>query len=187
MLSIFKEIAAIVFPNRYTIEAISERQVNSLRNRGAEIGENVRLINANIDGIVGGGFLKIGSPAVITNATLLLHDASIKRELLHTKIGHIYIGNYVYIGYGAIILPNTTIGNKVIIGAGAVVAKDIPDNSVVVGNPCKIICTYDEYMEKVKQDMENSVCVDFFPQELFNGSHEELVEKAYRDGKCYTT
>lgn len=36
-------------------------------------------------------------------------------------------------------LPNVTIGSNVVIGAGSVVVKDIPDNSVAVGNPCRVI------------------------------------------------
>lgn len=51
-------------------------------------------------------------------------------------------------------LPNTKIGNNVVIGAGTVVAKEIPDNVVVVGNPCRIICSYDEYMERNRQGLK---------------------------------
>ena len=49
------------------------------------------------------------------------------------------IGNNVSIFTGAIIIGNITIGNNCVIGAGSVVVKDVPDNSVVVGNPGKII------------------------------------------------
>jgi serine acetyltransferase len=49
------------------------------------------------------------------------------------------IGSYVFIGYGAIILPNVTIGNGSLVGAGSVVTKDIPPFTVAVGNPAKII------------------------------------------------
>ena len=51
----------------------------------------------------------------------------------------ITIGNDVWIGAGTQILPGVTIGNNVVIGSGSVVVKDIPDNSVAVGNPCKVI------------------------------------------------
>jgi len=51
----------------------------------------------------------------------------------------ITIGNNVWIGGGAIICPGVNIGNNVTIGAGSVVTKDIPDNVVAAGNPCKII------------------------------------------------
>lgn len=50
-----------------------------------------------------------------------------------------YIGDYCFIGANAIIMPGVKIGNHCIIGAGAVVVKDVPDHSIVAGNPAKII------------------------------------------------
>lgn len=64
----------------------------------------------------------------------------------------IVVGNDVYIGNNAIILPGVTIGNNVIIGAGAVVSKDIPDNSVAVGVPARVIKTADDYFEKIQRE-----------------------------------
>ena len=49
-------------------------------------------------------------------------------------------------------MPGCKIGNKVVIGAGAVVTKDIPDNSVAVGVPARVIKTADEYFEKLKRE-----------------------------------
>ena len=49
------------------------------------------------------------------------------------------IGNNVWIGGSVTILPGVTIGDNVTIGAGSVVTKDIPSNSIAVGNPCKVI------------------------------------------------
>ncbi len=51
----------------------------------------------------------------------------------------ITIGNGCWIGGGVIILPGVSIGNGSVIGAGSVVTKDIPDNSLAVGNPCRVI------------------------------------------------
>lgn len=49
------------------------------------------------------------------------------------------IGKNCWIGAGAIILPGVTIGDNTVIGAGSVVTKDIPDNVVAVGNPCRVL------------------------------------------------
>ena len=49
------------------------------------------------------------------------------------------IGDNVWIGGSVTILPGVNIGNNVTIGAGSVVTKDIPDNVVAVGNPCRVI------------------------------------------------
>ncbi len=51
----------------------------------------------------------------------------------------ITIGDNVWIGGNACIMPGVTIGNNVVIGAGSVVTKDIPDNMIAAGNPCRII------------------------------------------------
>jgi acetyltransferase-like isoleucine patch superfamily enzyme len=51
------------------------------------------------------------------------------------------IGNDVWIGARAMILPGVTIGDKCVIGAGALVKEDVPPNSVVAGNPAKVIKT----------------------------------------------
>jgi len=56
----------------------------------------------------------------------------------------ITIGNNVWIGGNVVINPGVTIGNNVVIGAGSVVTKDIPDNVIAVGNPCKVIRTITE-------------------------------------------
>ena len=51
----------------------------------------------------------------------------------------ITIGDNVWIGGNTCIMPGVTIGNNVVIGAGSVVTKDIPDNVIAVGNPCRVI------------------------------------------------
>ena len=56
-----------------------------------------------------------------------------------TQTAPVIIGNNVWIGGGAILLPGVTIGDNVVIGAGSVVTSDIPANSVAYGNPCRVI------------------------------------------------
>lgn len=66
--------------------------------------------------------------------------------------GPIRVGKNCVIGCRAVILPGVTIGDNVIIGAGSIVNKDIPDNVVAAGNPCRVICTLDEYRKKHSED-----------------------------------
>lgn len=51
----------------------------------------------------------------------------------------VHIGKNCWIGAGAILVPGITVGDNVVIGAGSVVTKDIPSNSVAVGNPCRVL------------------------------------------------
>ena len=65
----------------------------------------------------------------------------------HDEAPSIIIGNNVFIGANSVILPSVTIGDNVVIGAGSIVSKNIPSDSIAVGNPCKVIKHKDEYLE----------------------------------------
>lgn len=148
------------------------------RARGVKIGENVDLVNAEIDYCFG-HLISIGNNVTITNSVILAHDASTKKALGYSKVGCVDIGSDVFIGYGSIILPNVKIGNKVVIGAGTVVPKDVPDNVVVAGNPCRVICTYDAYMESMKNNMQKKPV----SHTLFSEKSEEEWEDFYTSVK----
>ena len=64
----------------------------------------------------------------------------------------IVLGDNVYIGVDSVILPGVTIGDNVVIGARSVVTRDVPSNSVAVGQPARVIKTIDEYLEKLKAE-----------------------------------
>lgn len=51
----------------------------------------------------------------------------------------VHIGKNCWLGAGVIILPGITLGDNVVVGAGSIVTKDLPDNVVAVGNPCKVL------------------------------------------------
>jgi acetyltransferase-like isoleucine patch superfamily enzyme len=81
--------------------------------------------------------------AIATGATFVTHDGSvwIMREKMPEidLFGEIKIGNNTFIGSNAMILAGTRIGCNCVIGAGSVVRGVIPDNSVVIGNPARIV------------------------------------------------
>ena len=57
----------------------------------------------------------------------------------------VHIGKNCWFGAGVIVVPGVTIGNNVVIGAGSIVTKDIPDNVVAVGNPCRVLREINEH------------------------------------------
>ena len=126
------------------------------KERGVTIGKNFDAPDSIIDYCFG-HLVSIGNNVTISGTTILAHDGSTKKILGYSKVAPVTIGDNVFIGYGSIVLPGVTIGNKVIIGAGTIVSKDIPDNVVIVrGNKStyRVLCTYDEYVEKQKQRMK---------------------------------
>ena len=71
------------------------------------------------------------------------------------KIGK---GLFIDHGYGIVIGETTIIGNNVIIAAGAVVTKDVPNNSLVAGNPARVIGTYAYYLDRQEVALKESHC-----------------------------
>jgi len=99
---------------------------------------------------------------IASNVIFINHD--IAHNMLNEKFnttdfkplwGSIEIGNNVMIGAETIILPNVKIGSNVIIGAGSVITKDIPDNVVAAGVPCRVIGGFEQYVEKRKKGLKD--------------------------------
>ena len=81
-----------------------------------EIGEDVNILNSLID--FDHGFLvSIGNHETLTGVRILAHDASTQIPLGVSKVGRVIIGDEVFVGQGAIVLPNVRIGSRVVIGA----------------------------------------------------------------------
>ena len=125
---------------------------------GVDIGEGTYIYRNVVLSTGENERITIGKNCVLTGCTVLAHDASTNR-LLGLKYGEpsisrpVTIEDECFIGYGAIILMGVTIGKGSIIGAGAVVTKDVPPNSVVAGNPAKIIMSTFELLERRKQEI----------------------------------
>lgn len=96
---------------------------------------------------------------IASNVTFINHDqsAAMLNEMYKTNDfaryrGCIEIGNNVMIGTHVCICPDVRIGNNCVIGAGSVVTRDLPDNSVGAGIPCRVIGSFDEFVEKRRKN-----------------------------------
>ncbi|MBQ4253954.1 MAG: sugar O-acetyltransferase [Erysipelotrichaceae bacterium] len=105
------------------------------------LGNNV-YINSNIT-LVDDGHIYIGDKVMIgPNVTINTANHPILPELRARNLQYnrdVHIGENSWLGAGVIIVPGVTIGKNTVIGAGSVVTKDIPDNVVAVGNPCRVL------------------------------------------------
>lgn len=98
---------------------------------GAEIGRGFFIDHGM--GVV------IGETAAIGENVLIYHEVTLGGTSLQTGKRHPTIGNNVIIGAGAKLFGPLTVGDNSQIGGGAVIVKDVPANSVVVGNPGKVV------------------------------------------------
>ena len=106
-----------------------------------EIGENFysnhNLVILDANKVVFGDNVFIGPNCGFYTASHPLDAETRNKGLEYAK--PIKVGNDVWFGGNVVVLPGVKIGNNVVIGAGSVVTKDIPENSIAVGNPCKVI------------------------------------------------
>jgi len=86
---------------------------------------------------------EVGENCIINTGAVIEHDCKIGDHShiasLACLAGGVIVGEEAFIGSGAVILPKIKIGRGAVVGAGAVVLEDVPEYSVVVGNPAKII------------------------------------------------
>lgn len=99
------------------------------------------------------------NPQTIIGKNCNIHKCvTIGRENRGKRKGTPIIGDYVWIGIGAVIVGNIHIGNDVMIVANSFVNCDVPDHSIVIGNPCKIIhkdnATYEYIKNAIKTEDE---------------------------------
>lgn len=137
-------------------KASSQDYVNYLRSNGMVIGNNTVIYSPNncVIDQTRPWMIEIGdSVSITTGVTILTHgyDWSVFKGIYGDVLGsagRVKIGNNVFIGMNSTILKGVTIGNNVVIGANSLINKNVPDNSVVVGNPQRIVCDIDSYLEK---------------------------------------
>lgn len=134
-----------------------EIPTETLIKRGMKCGENFSRQQGCFIDPTHCWLISIGNNVTFSlRVTVLAHDASMKKLIDYAKIAKVTIGDNVFVGANATILPGVTIGNNSIIGANSVVTKSIPDNVVCAGNPARIICTLDEWKKKIEAEFEGS-------------------------------
>lgn len=105
------------------------------------VGDNF-FMNVNCK-LLDGGKITIGNNVFIAPNVCIIteeHSMDVAERIQGLEYTYpVTIGNNVWICAGVMVLPGVTIGDNCVIGAGSVVCKDIPPDSLAVGNPCKVI------------------------------------------------
>lgn len=160
----------------YGYKSSSKLYLQHLRAKGMRVGDGTRLFSSETISIdeTAPSMIVIGRNVQLTGGVIILcHDYgwAVTKAVYGDVLGSVRpttIGNNVYIGTKAVVLAGVHIGNNVIIGANSTVTKDIPDNCVAVGSPCRRIYSLEEYHRK-RQDAQL----------------DEAVEIARQYVKCY--
>jgi acetyltransferase-like isoleucine patch superfamily enzyme len=105
--------------------------------------------------------IEIGSNFISSPGSMVLaHDESPFMHCGMYKVKKTRVGDNVFLGPGAIIAPGVIVGNGAIISAGSVVTGNVPPDTVVAGNPARVVCTVSEYI----RDCKNSDCLYEVPE-----------------------
>lgn len=172
----------------YRYRADSESYVQYLKRIGADIGEDVLFYSPNTSyvDIQNPHLLKIGNSVHISSGVnIVTHDFSwavlkkVYGEVLGAQ-GEVSIGNNCFIGVNSTVLRNTSIGDNVIIGANSVVHGSIPSNSVVCGNPARVIMSLEDfYMKRKGLQSEEAINVTRKYKERFGRNPDINVLSEY--------
>lgn len=130
-------------------------------------GDNLGVYIQAMNGIIMGNNVGISPGCKIISAN---HNN--ENHSTHDKAPPIRIGNNVFIYANSVVLPGVTIGDNVVIGAGSVVTKDIPSNSIAVGNPCKVI--------KEKPPHNEPFDLDSFNRKIPHSFHDYIKKSQSR-------
>ena len=162
-------------------------RIEYYRKLGVKIGERVSLIEP-ISSVIFSSepyLIAIGDNTTISfDVVFVTHDAA-TRVIRHLSDGNpetviygkIEVGNNCFIGCRSTILPNVKIGDNTIIGACSLVNRDTPSNVIAAGNPCKVICTLDEYRKKHEQDFLYMVSLPYEEKKKYLMKHFGLKDE----------
>jgi maltose O-acetyltransferase len=165
-----------------------ETSINKLKKIGLKMGNNCSIQPGCILDPDHCWLISIGDDVTLApRVHIVAHDASTKRHIGYTKIGLVEIGNKVFIGANSVVLPNVKIGDNVIIGANSVVTKDIPSNTVALGNPARVICSISEYIEKNRELMHKRPVYDesYSVRKDITNEQKQRMVKVLKDGIGY--
>jgi len=129
---------------RKVVDLLSDTEYSQAIAQSSIISDTVNIGEGTV--VMQGAILQscvvVGKHTIINTGSTVDHDCVI-HDFVHiapgcTLCGNVEVGEGAFIGTGTTIIPGVKIGKWTVVGAGSVIRKDIPDNVMAVGNPCKI-------------------------------------------------
>lgn len=154
---------------------------NYFRKKGVSIGYRNRIMIKSFG--ESSWLVDIGNHCTITNGVqFITHDGGtwvFTDEMPDLqKFGTIKICDNCFIGLNSVILPNVIIGPNSIVGACSVVTKNVPNDTVVAGNPARVVCSLSEYRKKVIDIWEKQKPKDYLKELKIGVKYEpEFIDK----------
>ena len=148
--TLFQKLFFMLIPTAPQRSRYIQKHANEFRKLGTNVHWQPRLYPADPELLSIGSNVRFASGVNFNNHDGMYHVMNQKYETTEfvPYKGCIDIGDNVWIGSNVTIMPDVKIGSNVVIGGGAIVTKDIPDNSVAAGVPCRVIGSFDALVEK---------------------------------------
>jgi maltose O-acetyltransferase len=129
--------------------------IEGLKADGMVIGEGCYIGRRVVFDVWNCWLITVGESCIFSPESMVLaHDASTKRAIGYTRLRRTAIGDRVYVGARAIILPGVSVGDDAIVGAGAVVTRDVAAGTMVAGNPAQVVGSTEGYADKHRRRMK---------------------------------
>ena len=152
------------------IEAVErarlDRRWRKLRGMGMHIGAGVNLPASTWIDSSHCFLISIGDHVGFgPDCLILAHDAQMDEFLDVARVGRVTIHESCHLGARTVILPGVTIGPRTLVGAGSIVTRSLPGDSFCAGNPARVICSLEEYLDKHR---ERAAAAPAFEYDLYD-------------------
>jgi maltose O-acetyltransferase len=164
-----------------------ERRWTTLRGLGMHIGTDVWLPASTWIDTSHCYLISIGDHCGFGEECLILaHDAQMDEFLDAARIGRVVIHPSCHIGARTVILPGVEIGPRTIVGASSVVTASLPADTVCVGNPARVICGLEEYLERHRKRITAGPTFEY-DHRAPTAEWRAAVRAAVQDSDAYIT
>jgi acetyltransferase-like isoleucine patch superfamily enzyme len=122
------------------------------RAQGVKIGVDCAIYEAFLDPLCP-FLIEIGDRVIMSGGVAVLaHDAVLMGWRRKQRFARVRILDDCFIGHRAMIMPGVTIGPRSVVAAGAIVTKDVPADTIVAGNPARVLTTLPDYLARIDRD-----------------------------------